>query len=71
MYYLLLPWYCIIEEDASQDNEDDILINASPKPSADQPIEDDSSLLAVRSKLFYKKNDSYVELGNYIVIVKS
>ena len=59
----------VIVEDVSQDSEDDIPIMAPPKPPADQPINDDNSLLAVRSKLFYKKNDSYVELGNYIVIV--
>lgn len=52
-------------EDSSQDSGDeDNAINITPKPPADQPIEDDNSLLAVRSKLFYKKNDSYVELGN-------
>ena len=59
-----------IVEDVSQDSEEeDTPIIVTPKPPADQPIDDDSSLLAVRSKLFYKKSDSYVELGNYIVIV--
>lgn len=53
-------------EDASQDSEDDDApIIVAPKPPADQPVKDDDSLLAVRSKLFYKKADSYVELGNY------
>ena len=52
-------------EDSSQDSGDEIII--TPKPPADQPIEDDNSLLAVRSKLFYKKSDSYVELGNSVI----
>lgn len=62
----------LIVEDVSQDSEDDDAppIIAIPKPPADQPIKDEDSLLALRSKLFYKKNDSYVELGNYIAKIK-
>lgn len=56
-------------EDVSQDSEeDDTPIIATHKPPADQPIDDDNSLLAVRSKLFYKKSDSYVELGNFVIM---
>lgn len=59
-------------EDVSQESEDDDTpIIATPKPPADQPLKDDNSLLAVRSKLFYKKNQSYVELGNYIAVILS
>lgn len=59
-----------IAEDVSQsqdseEGEEDNTIIVTPKPPADQPIKDDSSLLAVRSKLFYKKADSYVDLGDY------
>ena len=54
-------------EDTSQNSgDDDDTIVITPKPPADQPLQDDHSLLAVRSKLFYKKNESYVELGNSI-----
>ena len=53
-------------EDTSQDSGDDDTppVTMTTKPPGDQPITDDNSLLAVRSKLFYKKNESYVELGN-------
>jgi len=59
-------------EDISQDSDDDDApIIVSPKPPADQPIKDESSLLALRSKLFYKKGASYVELGNYNAIISN
>ena len=58
----------LIGEGSSQgaSDEDDVPIITAPKPPADQPIKDDDSLLALRCKLFYKKDDSYVELGEML-----
>lgn len=52
-----------VEQD-SEDEDNPVIVTA--KPPADLPLKDDGSLLAVRSKLFYKKGESYVELGNYM-----
>jgi len=59
----------LLGEGSSQgaSDEDDVPIIAPPKPPADQPIKDEDSLLALRCKLFYKKDDCYVELGRCIL----